>query len=141
MTHYNHFIFIGHVASTFFMTGLIWIIQLLHYPSYRFIQTEKFSSYQNFHTNRITFIVGPVMLIEVLSGMYLTVTSDWTSAWTLNFVGLCLIWLSTLFFSIPAHNQLHWAYNEKVISRLIKTNWLRTLTWSFRSLLMLYLLS
>lgn len=140
MTHYSHFIFIGHAASTFFMTGLIWIIQLLHYPSYRFIQPEKFSSYQNFHTNRITFIVGPVMLIEVLSGMYLTVTSDGTPVWTLNFVGLCLIWLSTLFFSIPAHNQLHWGYNEKVISRLINTNWLRTLTWSFRSLLMLYLL-
>jgi hypothetical protein len=140
MTDYNQAIFIGHVASTLFMTGLIWIIQLLHYPSYHYIQTEKFSDYQRFHTNQITYIVGPVMLFEMVSGAYLTLLNDWTRPWTLNFIGLCLIWLSTLFFSIPSHNKLSGGFNPNDVSYLIKTNWFRTTTWTLRSLLLLYLL-
>ena len=140
MTELNHFIFIIHIASTLFMTGLIWIIQLLHYPSYRYIQVEKFTDYQRFHTHRITYIVGPVMLSEVLSGIYLTVLNDWTTFYTLNFIGLCIIWLSTLFFSIPAHNKLNEGFNDKTISNLLKTNWIRTLTWTIRAILLLDLL-
>lgn len=116
----NHSFFIIHLASTLFMTGLIWIIQLLHYPSYHYIQFEKFSNYQNFHTNRITCIVGPVMLLEVLSGMYLTILNDWNILWTLNFIGLCLIWLSTLFFSIPAHNKLSSGFHHETIHIWLK---------------------
>ncbi len=62
MTDYSQAIFIGHLASTMFMTGLIWIIQLLHYPSYHYIQTEKFSAYQRFHTHQMTYIVGPFIM-------------------------------------------------------------------------------
>jgi hypothetical protein len=122
------------------MTGLIWVIQLLHYPSYNYIQLEKFKDYQNFHTNRITYIVGPVMLLEVFSGIFLTLQNDWTTLYTLNFIGLCIIWLSTLFFSIPAHNKLNNGFNGQVISNLIKTNWIRTLTWTIRAILLLDLL-
>lgn len=140
ITEYNQAFLIGHVASTLFMTGLIWIIQLLHYPSYYYIQKEKFSDYQRFHTHQITYIVGPVMLFEVISGMYLTIQNDWTKPWTLNFIGLCIIWLSTLFFSIPSHNKLSAGFNHEAISYLVKTNWIRTLSWTLRSLLLLFLL-
>ncbi|MBC7458839.1 MAG: hypothetical protein H7235_11200 [Bdellovibrionaceae bacterium] len=123
------------------MTGLIWIIQLLHYPSYHYIKLDQFSAYQRFHTNQITYIVGPVMLVEVLSGIYITIINDWSAPLTLNLVGLCLIWLSTLLFSIPSHNKLNAGFDHKTISYLVNTNWIRTLTWTLRSILMLCLLS
>lgn len=140
MTELAPILFIIHLASTLFMTGLIWIVQLLHYPSYHYIKTDQFSAYQRFHTNQITYIVGPVMLAEVLSGMYLTVQNDWTTTYTLNFIGLCVIWLSTLFFSVPSHNKLSLGFDHPTISYLVKTNWIRTITWTARSVLLLYLL-
>ncbi|MBC7457339.1 MAG: hypothetical protein H7235_03615 [Bdellovibrionaceae bacterium] len=122
------------------MTGLIWIIQLLHYPSYHYIKVDQFSAYQRFHTNQITYIVGPIMLVEVLSGVYLAFINDWSAPLTLNLAGLSIIWLSTWYCSIPAHNKLSAGFNHKTISYLVNTNWIRTLTWTLRSILMLYLL-
>ncbi len=139
MTNWYPLIFTVHLGSTLFMTGLIWIIQLLHYPSYQFIQLEKFKDYQHFHSTQITYIVGPMMLIEVFTGIYLTLQNNWTSPFTFNFVGLCVIWISTLVFSIPAHNQLALGFNPQAISHLLQTNWIRTITWTLRAVLLLSL--
>lgn len=140
MIEYLHSIFYIHLFSTLFMTGLIWVIQILHYPSYDFIDGNKFTDYQQFHTTRITYIVGPMMLIEVFTGVYLTVVNDWALLFTLNFLGLGVIWLTTLVFSIPSHNKLSLGFNPGAVSYLIKTNWIRTLTWTARSCLLTYFL-
>jgi hypothetical protein len=140
MIEINHSVFIIHLSATLFMTGLIWIIQLLHYPSYHYIKIEKFSDYQRFHTNQITYIVGPMMLIEVFSGAYLTLQHNWSTIYTFNFIGLCILWLATLFFSIPAHNKLSLGFNPETVTQLVRTNWIRTLTWTIRSGLLLSLL-
>ena len=139
MTDWSSLIFTVHLGSTLFMTGLIWVIQLLHYPSYHYIQLENFKDYQRFHSTQITYIVGPVMLIEVLSGIYLTLQNDWALPFTFNFVGLCIIWISTLIFSIPAHNKLSLGFNSQAVNHLLQTNWIRTVTWTFRALLLLSL--
>ena len=133
-------LFIIHFSATLFMTGLIWVVQVLHYPSYRYISLEKFSAYQNFHTEAITLIVGPVMLIEIFSGLFLLINSQFDRLHVLNFSGLCILWLATLFFSVPNHNKLHLGFNDQVINQLIQTNWIRTILWTLRSGLLIYIL-
>ena len=120
------------------MTGLIWLVQLIHYPSYRYMSPDGFKSYQNFHTTTITFIVGPVMVIEILTGLALLFQEKMNLFSSLNFLGLILIWIVTAVWSVPKHGQLALGYNLSVIESLIKTNWVRTILWTLRSIVILY---
>lgn len=124
------------------MTGVIWIIQLIHYPSFRFIDFQKFSNFQKFHTTTITFVVGPMMTLEIFSALYLLILNDFSAFWIIQMIVLVAIWLCTAFLSVPLHTLLaqpHISDIERlqVTQILVKTNWPRTLLWSFRSLLLL----
>lgn len=120
------------------MTGLIWLIQLIHYPSYKFMDSLKFTDYQNFHTTTITFIVGPIMAIELFSGLALMFYQKMNLLSAFNFSGLLLIWLATAFLSVPLHGKLSAGYNLETINLLISTNWIRTILWTLRSVLLIY---
>ena len=124
------------------MTGVIWIIQLIHYPSFRFIDFKEFLNFQKFHTTTITFVVGPMMTLEIFSALYLLIINDFSAFWIIQMIVLVAIWLCTTFLSVPLHTllaQLHISDIERlqVTQILVKTNWPRTLLWSFRSLLLL----
>ena len=60
-----------HLVLASIMVGVIWVIQLVHYPSFRFTDREKYVSFQIFHMRKISFIVMPVMVLEFLSGLLL----------------------------------------------------------------------
>lgn len=137
----NNLIYFVHAFTCFFMTGLIWLIQQIHYPAYRFISAERFAEYQRFHTSSITFIVGPIMAIELLSGFSILFYEKFNAWSTLNFLGLILIWLTTAFLSVPSHAKLSMGFSQDSISFLISTNWIRTILWTVRSFLLLYLLN
>ena len=136
----NSYFYVLHIFSCFFMTGLIWLVQLIHYPSYKYIEAQKFTEYQNFHTTTITFIVGPVMLIEIFTGAAILFDQKYNTLSIVNFCGLLVIWLSTAIFSAPLHGKLSAGYNLDTIQMLISTNWIRTLLWSARAGLLTYCL-
>ena len=62
---------IAQLVSTLFMTGLIWCVQLVHYPLFARVGEGTFSAYEQDHQRRITWIVMPVMLVELASGVLL----------------------------------------------------------------------
>ena len=62
-------IIVIHFISTSLMVGIIWIIQLLHYPAFHFIDKANYSAFQDFHMNRVSFIVVPTMITELVSGI------------------------------------------------------------------------
>lgn len=127
-----------HTFSCFFMTGLIWLVQTIHYPSYRYMNIVVFKNYQNFHTTTITFIVGPIMLIELFTGLSILVQQKFSLFSSLNLLGLILIWGATAVWSVPKHGQLTLGYNPLIIESLISTNWARTILWTLRSVFILY---
>lgn len=123
------------------MTGLIWLVQLIHYPSYKYINPTKFSAYQNFHTTTITFIVGPVMVMEIFTGMAILFDQKLNLLSSINFTGLILIWAATVFFSVPLHGKLSTGSDLQTIHSLISTNWIRTICWTLRSVLIIYFMT
>lgn len=131
------FIFKAHLLATFSLTGLIWLVQRVHYPAYNFIARDSFADYQRFHMKRISTVVMPLMLLEIISALALvSLTSENLFLW--NLVGIILTWLSTFTLSVPAHKKLLQEKNEKCIRFLILSNWPRTLLWSARTGLLLY---
>ena len=122
--------------STSVMVGVIWVIQLLHYPSFHFISEKKYIEFQHFHMQRISFIVIPVMLIESASALLLAYF--FRSSLTIILLALLLgIWGITFIFFTNMHQKLTNGYDPSIVDRLIQINWSRTILWSFRLIILL----
>lgn len=129
---------ITHVFSCFFMTGVIWTIQVVHYPSFSFAR-EQFGQFHKFHSNRITWIVLPAMSVELISAIAL-VYFDPSTFWISNLGGVLIIWGATAALSVPQHGKLAAGFDPIATKRLTLTNWVRTITWTVRSSLLAILL-
>ena len=133
----NNFVLLGHLIFTSIMTGVIWVIQIVHYPSFHFIEKELYTAFQKFHMNKISIIVIPIMLAELITGMILFLDKNSKSPFLIiSFVILVLIWLITGVFFSKAHNELMTGYQELVVNQLVVMNWIRTLLWTLRLLLL-----
>ena len=122
--------------STSVMVGVIWVIQLLHYPSFHFINDQKYIEFQYFHMQRISFIVVPVMLFELTSALLLAYFFE--SSLTIILLTLVLgIWAITFIFFTNMHQKLTDGYDKSIVDRLVQINWSRTALWSLRLIILL----
>ncbi len=131
-----------HLASTFYMVGLIWFVQVVHYPLFAAVGEDKFVEYEDHHQRLTTWVVGPGMLVELVSGVLLALTAADGRSSTILWVSmglLAVIWLSTAFIQIPCHRQLSTGFNASSHQRLVRSNWLRTVAWTARGALILLL--
>lgn len=107
---------------------LIWLVQLIIYPSFRYTEPKNFISWHQRYTGLIGVIVSPLMLLQVGVEVWMSATQD--LRW-IRIVLIAFIWISTFTLSVPCHRRLHIEGKNKVtIRRLIVTNWFRTLLWS-----------
>ena len=126
----------AHAASTSMMAGLIWFVQIVHYPLLARVPGEGFVAYLAGHQRRVTLVVAPTMLIELASAVLLVgasmsgIVSGWAAGSGAVLIGLA--WCSTFLIQVPLHARLSRGKNERLIRILVLTNWLRTLTWSAR---------
>jgi hypothetical protein len=128
-------------VSTFAMFGLIWLVQLVLYPAFSYVEASQFRKFHFFHTQRITFIVGPLMCLELAASLGVFLLQP-NALWGGGLALTIAIWLHTLFVSVPIHNCLGIIENNEQrlvqIHRLVQTNWWRTVLWTVRSALVLY---
>lgn len=121
------------VVATSYMIGVIWFVQLVHYPGFAHVGADGFSDYAARHVKRTFWVVGPTMLLE--AGLALFIVFTRPSFAGLLGAGLLLVaWLSTALLSVPAHNKLQGAWDAATGRRLVNTNWIRTAAWSARGL-------
>jgi len=130
-----------HLVLASIMVGVIWVIQLVHYPSFRFTDREKYVSFQIFHMRKISFIVMPVMVLEFFSGLLLVLYhSNYESLLRISFILLLIIWLVTALFFAQIHQKLSKGYDETLVRKLVSFNWIRTLLWTIRTIIIIYCL-
>ena len=132
-------IFLVNTFSTLFLTGLIWFVQIVQYPSFYLVDEDSFIHFHAHHTKRISFIVVPAMVLELASSAVLWHYSEWTSLPSIGFYLVLLIWTSTFFISVPKHNLLQQKKDPKVIHALVSTNWIRTSLWSIKTMLAFFM--
>ena len=136
-------IFLLNVASTLVMTGVIWFVQVVHYPLFNRVGLAEFARYEADHSNLTGLVVVPLMLVELATAALLVWQQlpDISKFWLV--VGLALvvlIWATSFFVSVPQHGKLASGFDLAAYRTLVTTNWIRTLAWSARSLIVLYLL-
>lgn len=132
---------LAQVAATWFMTGLIWFVQIVHYPLYDRVGTDSFVVYERDHCALTTMIVAPVMVTELFTAFAMIVARPRPIGAFEACVGLALliiIWLSTLFIADSFHGGLSSGFNNQAYHGLLNWNMLRVVLWTMRGLLMLW---
>ncbi len=127
-------------AATWYLTGLIWVIQVVHYPLFSYTERTSYSAFAAAHGWRISLIVGPAMVVELVTAGWLIVSRPATLpvGWAWVGAGLvALIWLSTAAVQVPLHAELARGYDAQAHASLVTSNWARTLAWTARSVLLL----
>lgn len=133
-------IFLVNTFATFFLTGLIWTVQRVHYPAFRMVNKDNYPEFQKHHMHNIGLIVIPLMVLEITTSFSLFWVDGFTSLNAIGFYLVLLIWISTGLFSVPAHAKLERGKNEEAIQQLVLTNWIRTVLWTLKSGLNFYML-
>ena len=129
------FIYIS-LFSNLIMVGVSLITHFVTYPSFRLIKSSLFSEFHKSYTNKMLFIVAPVMILELISSLFLVIfdVSDNNTEIGL-LISLLLIWFLTFFIIVPIHNKLTVNYNKDLNQKLIKFNGLRTIFWIIKLIL------
>jgi hypothetical protein len=135
-------LFLIQLATTLAMTGIIWFVQIVHYPLFARVDPAAFTQYEAEHATRTGWVVGPLMCAELGSSMLMLSTrlrpaAIPLAAATAGAALVILIWLSTGLIQVPLHNRLAAGYDPHTIATLVATNWIRTLAWTARSALVL----
>lgn len=137
------FLIFANSASTLYLIGLIWVVQLVHYPLFADVGGDRFVRYQHRHQILMTVAVGPAMLIEAFSSVFLVwyLPANINPDVVLTGVGLVLlIWISTAAIQVPCHHLLSDGFDPKVHRRLVNSNWIRTVAWTARGVLVIGML-
>ena len=133
-----------HAFATLFMVGLIWFVQVVHYPLFAGVGEPGFPAYEQQHSRLTTYVVAPIMLAELAAAVLLVLwrPSGVAPGWLWAGLGLLgIVWLSTFLFQVPQHNILMQGFDAQAHQRLVTSNWLRTICWSARGVIALRLLA
>lgn len=131
-------VLLAHAGSTWFMTGLIWFVQIVHYPLMARVGSSDYHVYQHDHQRLTTRVVAPVMLIELAMSTLIALAYEQIAPAHLAWSGLAilvLIWISTATLHVPCHQRLARGFDFTIHSRLVGLNWIRTIAWSVRGVL------
>ena len=127
-----------HIILNSILFGVILMTQIVSYPMFLIVDNKSFSSYHMHYTFNISKIVLPLMILEV----FLVIEMLVNKFDILSFISLILvilIWTSTFFIQVPYHNVISKGFNEKTISRLILSNWIRTTLWLAKLMALVFL--
>ncbi|MCC2667952.1 MAG: hypothetical protein K0Q72_423 [Armatimonadetes bacterium] len=132
-----------HAVATWFLTGVVWFVQVVHYPLLADAEWNGAAVHRRI-VLRTTCLVVPAMALEGITGVLLLLHSDGAANRTLLVLGLLLAvvnWIATATVQVPAHRRLIASWNGKDAAGLVRSNRLRTMVWSARSLLVFWLLT
>ncbi|NNC80446.1 MAG: hypothetical protein HKN94_09875 [Acidimicrobiales bacterium] len=125
------------------MVGVIWTMQLVHYPMLAAISELLPGTAAQRHQRNVTWVVGPLMAAEGVTSLILLFdrpdTMSALAAWTAAILlGVAL--LSTVLLQVPLHGRLAEGHDADAARKLITTNWIRTVAWTARGLVLAFAL-
>ena len=122
-----------HLVAVGYLTGLVWVVQLVVYPGFRTVgPTASWPAFHAAHGRSMALAVGLPWAVQggTLAAL-LVHRPPRVPLWLVlaaGALGLVTV-LVTLFSSVPLHGRLQ-PYDAALADRLLATNWLRTAAWS-----------
>ena len=113
------------------LVGIILLTQFVNYPLFKNINND-FEHYHSNYTNRMGYVVAPIMTLELLFVILLLINNPLGNYTIIIAISTLLIWASTFFIQVPIHNNIAHKKNPRKIKRLISTNLIRTFLWTIK---------
>ena len=133
-------VFLACLASTLFMTGLIWFVQVVHYPLFSRVEPSAFNRYHADHTRLTTWVVLGPMTVELLTSVLMLYYRPPGTTSALVWAGLAaaiLTWASTAVVQVPLHGRLSIGFDAFTQRSLVLSNSARVAAWTVHSGLLL----
>ena len=109
---------------------LIWMIQLIVYPSFLFYTAKELIAWHKIYTKAIALIVIPLMLGQLGIAIYQVFLLQNTYTLT-SIVLVVFLWGITLLKFAPMHQQISEGNTHvQLLKKLVQNNWIRTLIWT-----------
>ena len=94
-----------------------------------------YSKFQTFHMSRISLLVGPIMILEFFSGLFLLFFFySESNFFIINFILNILILTMTIIVFGTIHKKLIEGFKPFLFEKLISMNWIRTVLWLLKSI-------
>ena len=135
---------LAQLATTLPLVGLIWFVQIVAYPLFARVAAGEFQAYHQAHSRLITYVVGPLMLGELVSALVWLVRPVDGVPRQIAWIGAALAiatWGLTMFVAVPKHNVLAGGFAPRTHELLVATNWLRTAVWTARGAILLWVVA
>ena len=118
------------LALDFGLAVLIWVVQLLIYPSFLHYSPENLQQWHLRYTSRMAIIVIPLMFGQLAITIYQAFC--FPNVYTLGSITvLVVIWVVTFIQFVPMHKTItNTTPSRALLENLIKRNRLRTFLWS-----------
>ena len=132
--------FLGAV-SAMGMAGIIWYVQVVHYPLFLEVGAEVWFPYHLDHERRTGWVVAPLMICELGSAAALVIIGSYGPLAVIGLVLAAVTWIVTFSLAVPLHRRLNQERDEAAMRRLVNINWLRTVAWTAHGVIARVLLS
>ena len=113
------------------MLVVLWLVQLVIYPSFLRIEPGQLMVWHQVYTFRVSFVIIPLMLAQLALAVAAALSD--TAIWLDRLVlALVLVgWALTFFVSVPLHRRIDKGdLDLSTRQALIRTNWPRTILWT-----------
>lgn len=130
-------VLLAHAAATWTMVGVIWFVQVVHYPLLAVVPPESASPVALDHQRRTGWVVAAPMSVEGVTTLWMLADAPEEVTWWLPWVGAVLLAVAlgcTVLLSVPRHARMAASPDASVGRELVRTNWPRTFAWTGRGL-------
>jgi hypothetical protein len=121
---------VANLVAAGFLAGLVWIVQVVHYPLFADVPADAWPAYEAEHQERITLVAGPSILASVALAVALLGAPGPRRLVLANLglAGFGLIVTGLVF--APLHGELAEGFDAGRIDLLVGLNWIRTAAWT-----------
>ena len=125
------------VLFNVYLIAISIIVQFIVYPSFNKI-LESFTEYHSRYKKKIFWIVGPVMILEILTSL-LMILNEFDIYFIPGLIVL-LLWMLTFIYIVPLHKQLSKEFQTNKHIKLLKLNFVRTILWALKFFVLIIIL-
>ena len=136
-------VLVAMTVSTLWLAGMVWTVQVVHYPLFAMVGNDGFADYQAAHSVRISWLLlGPWAVQGVTTAWVLLSRPPGVPWWmVLAAAGLAAATvLVTVLVSVPQHEVLGVGFDPAAHATLVRTNWWRTIAWTGHGALAVWML-
>jgi hypothetical protein len=132
--------FVGALSASA-MAGIIWYVQLVHYPLFAEVGADAWLTYHADHERRTGWVVAPLMVAELGSAAAIVIVGGHGALAVAGLFLAATTWVITFALAVPLHRRLNVARDPATLDRLVNVNWLRTAVWTAHAVVAVTLLS